>query len=272
MAMAYAAVANGGTSYYPRLVDKVLNQDGTPLLDEKGQPVVSQTPRVDADLRRELTADQIEQVRRGLWKVVNESGGTGGRARLKDVQVAGKTGTAEASDRGIKSNVAWFCCFAPYDQPKYVIAVMVEGSAGHGGSVAGPIATRILQRTLAMDAGNFDAPLAWIAPAHHPNPFAQVKDVTFKDAEQSVNSDEEESDQSPSVDTQMAGGGGDPDVEQEADDAGRVSRAVQRARRAQPVATPAPVRQPSFFERLFGARRVQPAPPQPVRRTPAPRR
>jgi penicillin-binding protein 2 len=270
MAMAYATVANGGISYYPRLVDKLLNQDGSPVLDEKGQPVVSPKPKVDADLRNDFTRDQIELVRRGLWKVVNEDGGTGGRARLKDVQVAGKTGTAEASDRGVKSNVAWFCCFAPYDNPKYVVAVMVEGSAGHGGSVAGPIATRILQRALAMDAGTFQPQLAWIAPAHHPNPFAQIKDVTFKDSEQSVNSDDEESDQSPAVETQMAADGGEPDVEQEADARGKVKQRPARVVRAVPVAPQPTPGKRGFFSRFFGAhpKNTQAATPAPPRTRP----
>ncbi|PZR72423.1 MAG: penicillin-binding protein 2, partial [Chthoniobacterales bacterium] len=264
MAMAYATVANGGISYYPRLVSKVVDQDGSPVLEENGQPVVSPAPKIDADLRNDFTREQIEQVRRGLWKVVNEDGGTGGRARLKDVQVAGKTGTAEASDRGVKSNVAWFCCFAPYDNPKYVVAVMVEGSAGHGGSVAGPIATRILQRALAMDAGNFQPQLAWMAPAHHPNPFAQIKDVTFKDSEQSVNSDDEENDQSSAVETQMADTGGDPDVEQEADARGKVKERAARVARAVPVATPPPQKR-GFFQRIFGRQQAAPPAPAPVR-------
>jgi penicillin-binding protein 2 len=95
LAMSYVAVANGGTCYYPRLIDKVLNEDGTPVVDEEGKPV-SFAPRLRSDLRREVTPEQIELVRKGLWKVVNEDGGTGGRARLKNVQVAGKTGTAQA--------------------------------------------------------------------------------------------------------------------------------------------------------------------------------
>src|SRR6476469_5209815 len=69
MAMAYATVANGGVSYYPRLIDKVLNQDGTPVVDEKGQPVVSPKARIDSDLRLDFSRDQIEIVRKGLWKV-----------------------------------------------------------------------------------------------------------------------------------------------------------------------------------------------------------
>src|SRR6202022_857841 len=107
------------------------------------KPVASKTPKVRCDLRYEFSPDQIELVRKGLWKVVKEAGGRGGRARLKNVQVAGKTGTAQAADRGRKDTIAWFACFAPYDHPRYVVAVMVQGGE-HGGSVAGPIATRIL--------------------------------------------------------------------------------------------------------------------------------
>jgi penicillin-binding protein 2 len=265
MAMAYAAVANGGVSYYPRLVDKVLNQDGSPGLDENGVPVSPQ-PKVDADLRNDFSREQIEMVRRGLWKVVNEDGGTGGRARLKDVQVAGKTGTAQASTNGKKDTIAWFCCFAPFDQPKYVVAVMVQGGE-HGGGVAAPIATRIMERTLAMDAGTFEPQVAWLAPAHHSNPFVSVKEVTFKDAQTNVaGADEEHGDDSQTADTQMAAGGGDPAVEPEADAQGRVSARQARTARALPVATP-PQRQ-NFFQRLFGGRRNQaplPTPP-PARR------
>ncbi len=272
MAMAYATVANGGISYYPRLVDKVLNQDGSMALDDKGKPIVSSQPRVDSDLRNDFTRDQIELVRRGLWKVVNESGGTGSRARLKDVQVAGKTGTAQASTNGKKDNIAWFCCFAPFDQPKYVIAVMVQAGeqAGHGGSVAAPIATRILERSLAMDAGTFQPQVTWLTPAHHSNPFASVKDVTFKDASPATgDADEENSgDDSQPADAQMAGAGGDPDVEQAPDAQGQVKANRARvARAAQPVATPVPAKR-GFFQRLFGGHRNEPPPaPPPARRS-----
>ena len=264
LAMVYATVANGGVSYYPRLVKNVVDSEGHPLLDEKRQPVISQTPKLHGDLRHDFSPEQIELARRGLWKVVNEGGGTGGKARLPNVQVAGKTGTAQAMTDGKKDTIAWFACFAPYDNPKYTIAVMVQGGA-HGGSVAAPIATRILQRTLAMEAGQFDPQLAWIAPAQKANPFQMVEAVDFKGAGPNVPAgDEENLTASDNTNAQMAAAGPDPDVEPEADAGGRVARRARTAR-AQPVAPPPPARKPNFFERLFGPRPPQPAPP-PVRR------
>jgi penicillin-binding protein 2 len=264
LAMAYVAVANGGTCYYPRLIDKVLNQDGKPLVDEHGKPV-SFAPRIRSDLRREVTPEQIEMVRKGLWKVVNEDGGTGGRARLKNVVVAGKTGTAQATERGHEENVAWFVSFAPYDNPKYVVAVMVQGASGHGGEVAAPIATRILERTVAMDEGNFDMQVAWVAPAHKENPLELVKAVSFKDSNIGGGNDEEDAGAS-SADVQMASSSTTPDVQLEPDAQGSV---VKRAKavRTQPVAQP--VRQQNFFEKLFGVKprpNTAPPPTQPRRR------
>ncbi|HWY52349.1 MAG TPA: penicillin-binding protein 2 [Chthoniobacterales bacterium] len=262
LALAYATAANGGTCYYPRLVDKVLNQDSTPLLDEHGKPVVSQTPRVRFDLRREVSPQDIDLVRKGLWKVVNEDGGTGGRARLKDVVVAGKTGTAQATERGHEENVAWFACFAPFDNPKYVVVVMVQGASGHGGEVAGPIATRILERTLAQDEGNFDMQVAWTAPAHHANPLQLIKAVSYTGSNLG-SEDEEGADNGQSADAQMASDNASPDVEQEPDAQGQVSKRP-RVVRAAPAPPP---RQPNFFERLFGVKRPPPQPaPTPVRR------
>src|SRR5437763_288364 len=269
LAMAYATIANGGVCYYPRLVDRVLKQDGLPVLDEHGNVAVPETPRVRSDLRQEISPEKIELVRKGLWKVVNEDGGTGGRARLKDWVVAGKTGTAQATDRGHEENVAWFACFAPYDHPKYVVAVMVQGASGHGGEVAGPIATRILERTLAQDEGKYDMQVAWLAPAHKANPLQLIKSVSYTGSNVG-GEDEEGADTSQSgVTVQMADGGAQPDVEPEADAAGQVSKQQTRVARAQPVATPQPERR-GFFQRLFGGHRNTPAPaptPTPSRRT-----
>jgi penicillin-binding protein 2 len=267
MAMAYSTIANGGISYYPRLVDRVLNQDGTPVLDDEGKIAIPQTPRLHADFRQSLTPDEIELIRRGFWKVVNEEGGTGHAAQMKDVQVAGKTGTAQAMLNGKKDTVSWFCCFAPYDHPRYTVVVMVQGGE-HGGSVAAPIASRILQRTLAMDEGKYEPQLAWVAPAHKENPFDMIAAVKYKDdALATPGSDEEDAASNGSQSTEaavMANPGDAPDVEPEADAQGRVKNAprVRRALPAVPVATPPP-RPRNFFERMFN-RRPRPAPPTPT--------
>src|SRR6476646_1110245 len=259
MALAYAPVATGGISYYPRLVDRVLNQDGSPTLDHDGKIAVPQTPRVHADLREDFTPEQIELVRRGLWKVVNEDGGTGRVARLNGVQGAGKTGTAEVTVNGKPANVAWFCSFAPYDHPKYVSAVMVQGASGQGGPVVGPIGNRIIERALAMDEGKFEPELAWLEPAHKQNPFQMIAAVNYKDAGPNVDSEDEESaTPSQNANAQMAPAGADPDVEPAPDAAGKIEK---KPPRPVVVATPPP-HKPNFFERLFGVRpKPAPAPP-----------
>ncbi len=242
LAMAYATIANGGVCYYPRLVDRVLKQDGSPVLDEHGNVAVPETPRVRSDLRQEISPEKIELVRKGLWKVVNEDGGTGGRARLKDWVVAGN-----------------------------VVAVMVQGASGHGGEVAGPIATRILERTLAQDEGKYDMQVAWLAPAHKANPLQLIKSVAYHDTGGNLGSDDEEdAGDSQAATAQMASSDASPDVEPEADTQGKVRRQGPAVAHALPAATPAPR---NFFQRIFGMHpRQAPPPPPPNRRRGTPPR
>jgi hypothetical protein len=142
--------------------------------------------------------------------------------------------------------------------------VMVQGASGHGGEVAGPIATRILERALAQDEGKFDMQVAWLAPAHKANPLQLIKAVSYHETGGNLGGeDEETADQSQTATAQMASSDASPDVEPEADAQGTVKRA--RMPRAVPVA--APVRPRNFFERLFGIRRQPPPPPPPVRRS-----
>jgi penicillin-binding protein 2 len=267
MAMVYAALANGGVAYQPRLVKSVLGTDGKPILNEKGQPVISPNPKVRGDLRFDIGSAQIEQARRALLSVVNE-GGTGGRARLPNILVAGKTGSAQAMTDGKSDTIAWFGCFAPYDRPRYTVAVMVQGGKG-GGVVAAPIAHRILERVFAMEEARFDPQLAWLEPARKPNPFQFLEVVDFK--ESGLNGpaeDETNPSDAQSADAQLSDAGPGPDVELEADARGKVARGGPRVARA--IAVQPPPRKPNFFERLFGVRRPpppQPLPPQrPVRR------
>ena len=109
---------------------------------------------VRANLTREggLTPAQVEKVRKGMWMVVNDDSGTARKARVKDVVVAGKTGTAQFWRGREKDNHTWFVCFAPYDNPRYAVVVFVQG-AKSGGSVPAPIASKILEQIFAMEKG-----------------------------------------------------------------------------------------------------------------------
>ena len=74
-------------------------------------------------------------------------GGTGTAAQIPGVAVAGKTGTAELGLGNLYD--AWFVAFAPADNPRYVVAVVVEKQPnGFGGSISAPIARTILERLL----------------------------------------------------------------------------------------------------------------------------
>ncbi len=143
-----ATVANAGKSYRPHLLKRVVNG---------GQVVHEQ----EADVRSELASegikpDEVEMIRKGMWKVCNGSAGTGKKAQVKGYEVAGKSGTAQfwRFDKGVKSkdNHTWFTSFAPYDKPRFAICVMIQGGTSGGGSAA-PVVQRIMEQCLALDQG-----------------------------------------------------------------------------------------------------------------------
>jgi penicillin-binding protein 2 len=84
--------------------------------------------------------------------VVNRGGGTAASARIKNYEVAGKTGTAQFWRGRVKDNHTWFIAFAPYEKPRYAVAVIVQG-AQSGGGVAAPIAAKILSDIFKMEEG-----------------------------------------------------------------------------------------------------------------------
>lgn len=156
MAIATAAVANGGIVYYPNLIYSVVSQEGELLEKSK--------PRIRTDLRKEgLTPERIELVRKGMWKVVNESGGTARRARLENYEVAGKTGTVQVPHRKDPTD-AWFISFAPYDEPRYAMAISVEGGKA-GGLVGAPIARQIYEGIFRLEEEESYPPLPILEPA-----------------------------------------------------------------------------------------------------------
>jgi penicillin-binding protein 2 len=190
MAMVTATIANRGISYEPRLIHRVLDQEGNDVRDETRQLVAPHEPKIRADLHDVGIGDaQIELIRRGMWKVVNEPGGTGKRAQVKGVEVAGKTGTAqfwrETDGKRIKDNHTWFISFAPYEKPKFAICVFVQG-AKSGGGVSAPIAQKILEESLALEKG-YDPGLQRLDPGV--GSFAQIEQVDYKQTEVTAGND-----------------------------------------------------------------------------------
>lgn len=167
MAMVAAAVANRGSAYYPRLVDKVIAADGT---------IVRQEPvKVRSNLAEGgLPPEKIDIVRRGMWDVVNRDGGTARAARIKGHEVAGKTGTAQFWRGSVKDNHTWFVAFAPFESPRYAVAVLVQG-AKSGGGVAAPIAAKILADIFKMEEGTA-VEVAALAPAKGSFQFVEAVD------------------------------------------------------------------------------------------------
>lgn len=131
MALATAGIANGGRVMRPYLIDEVRDYNQTVI--EAAKPEVWLTP---------VSVQTADSVRELMIGVIRE--GTGTRAALPDVQVAGKTGTAEVADG---EPHAWFVGFAPADDPQLVVAVVVE-HGGTGGSAAAPIARDVLAAAL----------------------------------------------------------------------------------------------------------------------------
>jgi penicillin-binding protein 2 len=270
MAMAVAAVANGGVSFKPRLISKVTDQDGRPVLDDDGKPVAPPAGEVRSNLQdSKVTNQQIELVRRGMWKVVNEPGGTGGRAKLKDVQVAGKTGTAQFWRGNKKDNHTWFVCFAPYEKPKYAICVFVQGAKA-GGAVSAPIANKILEESLALERG-YDPRIEPLTPAK--GSFDFVEQVSFTSEVQASLGPEETADNTempekkPQAEKRQVAA--QPDIRADSDERGKVNRKRVPAVRGRPTPGATPDRR-SIFERFFRPNRPgkpeQRSQPPPARR------
>lgn len=132
MALYTSILANSGTFLQPHLVRSLKN----PLTGEL-TPIQYKKHDVAID------KDYFKVIQKGMYLVVNGSG-TATKIRTSDVIIAGKTGTAQ-NPHG--QDHSWFIAYAPYDDPKIAICVMVE-NAGFGATVAAPIAQRIILRYL----------------------------------------------------------------------------------------------------------------------------
>jgi penicillin-binding protein 2 len=133
MACFMAALGNGGTIYRPHLVKEIRSVGGK---------VIVQHPQVVGHLP--VSANTLKTILRSVREVVRHPLGTGKMAAVDGVAVAGKTGTAQ-NPHG--EDHAWFGGFAPADDPRIAVVVLVE-YGGHGGTTAAPMAGRIIEAYL----------------------------------------------------------------------------------------------------------------------------
>jgi penicillin-binding protein 2 len=145
LALAYAALANGGTLFQPQVVRSIETSDGTVVQDFP--------PRVRQII--ELPPDRLKLIQDALHGVVAEKSGTAHGESIPGVDLAGKTGTAQVSHvtpRGVdpkkewyfNRDHAWFAGYAPSDAPEIAIVVLIEHGGG-GGKNAAPVAMRVVR-------------------------------------------------------------------------------------------------------------------------------
>ncbi len=136
MARMMAAVANGGRLVQPHIVRLIA-----------GKPAPYAAPKSMGFKPSTLAA-----ISRGLFMAVNSSSGSGRQARIVELEIAGKTGSAQVvSSAKLSKDIeaiqphAWFAGFAPVDDPRIVLAVLVD-NGGSGGGAAAPVARAILEK------------------------------------------------------------------------------------------------------------------------------
>ncbi len=142
MAVAYAAIANGGTVFWPRLVSRI-------------EPPSASVPGLATNFPTAQVRDRIGVSLRSL-RVLHEAmfgeteEGSGKEARVPGLKICGKTGTAQVQDNAnhLTGYNYWFASFAPYESPRYAVVVMAQVPGplvGYGGSICAPIAHDIYQ-------------------------------------------------------------------------------------------------------------------------------
>jgi penicillin-binding protein 2 len=145
MAAMVSTIANGGKYFQPRVVKKVTADDGKVLVPD--------IPKLEIDLLQSgVKESDLKLIREGMRKAVNEAGGTAGKVRMEDIVVAAKTGTAQTTDNGKKSNNSWIISFAPFEQPRYAVVILVQ-AGGSGGGVCGPLVNTVYTGLFAKENG-----------------------------------------------------------------------------------------------------------------------
>lgn len=137
VAVFFGGLATDGTLFRPYLVKQIMTPEGR---------VISARPQISASLP--FSSATLEVLRKAMIGAVNDPRGTGVLARVPDLVVAGKTGTAQ-NPHG--EDHAWFVGFAPASDPEIVVVVLIE-NVGHGGTFAAPVAREIIRTYFKKDS------------------------------------------------------------------------------------------------------------------------
>jgi len=145
------AIGQGSVMVTPVQVAYVIG--GIASGGEFKQPHLLKDAQTVGEKHVDLDEDTVEKVTQGMYGVVNEPGGTGNAIKLQGIEFCGKSGTAQmmsysaASRMGLGKgkNDGWFVGFAPRRNPEIVVAAVVEDTAEHGGTAAGPVVRDIVK-------------------------------------------------------------------------------------------------------------------------------
>lgn len=140
MAVVAATLANGGTVYTPHLIAAMRSRDSEEMVVQ---------PRVPGHSLN-WSRTTLQTVRGGMRDVIYGDYGTARAAAIPGIEYAGKTGTAEFGVKEEGKKHAWTMAFAPFDQPRYAVALMVDEGLS-GGMTAAPKVKKLIEQLLLRD-------------------------------------------------------------------------------------------------------------------------
>ena len=160
MAVMISAIANNGTVWWPRLVQRIEPQDAT------AGGVTTNFPSGLVRDRLNVHPRSIQILRDAMLDDVQNSEGTGTAAAVPGLKIAAKTGTAQVKDSTgrLTAYNFWFASFAPFENPKYAVVVMVQSKElhGSGGLVCAPIAHDVYETILKKETAGMPKALAMV--------------------------------------------------------------------------------------------------------------
>ena len=146
MAVAYSAIANGGTVFWPRLVSRIEPQD--PASHEQ----VTNFPSALVRDHIGVSARSLRILHEAMLAETEDAEGTGKAAVVgPEMRICGKTGTAQVQDTSnrLTGYNFWFASFAPFENPRYAVVVLVQAEGkGSGGLVCAPMAHDVYKAIL----------------------------------------------------------------------------------------------------------------------------